>query len=308
MTSGCSEDRGDGDCELSCSVTSTGSYSSSLSCGSGSATTERDHFDAYGNPGTYQVTYANGETYRCSLDYDQTGDVVGIDCTSERGSCHDRESGAAGSGGMSGAGGSTSSGGTQNGTGGGEASCTDSDQCGGDLVGIWNVTSSCLKVAGEVDLLPVGIGCATAPITGGELHVTGTWAAHADGSYSDHTTTMGEEQFTLASECIERAAVIIECDDRLDDVIAAALGYSSVVCTGTEDRGCDCVATVQQEGTMGVPSLGPSTEGTCATSGHVVTTSGDPETKYSYCVLGSTMTMTPENTGRITTGMIVLEK
>jgi hypothetical protein len=187
----------------------------------------------------------------------------------------------------------------------GNTSCSNVKPCGGDLIGIWNVTSSCLKVMGQMDLLAIGIGCVSAPVTG-TLHVTGWWSADSDGSFSDHTTTTGVEQFTLAPQCIV-GGTMVHCSS-LDKVITL-LGYSSVICTDAADGGCNCAATVEQDGGMGVVSQNPSTRGNHTSSDNVVTTTdGQVDTPYSYCVSGSTLTMTPQTAMPITTGAIVLEK
>src|SRR4029077_8462017 len=60
--------------------------------------------------------------------------------------------GAAGSAGSSGGGGAG-------------GSCSNVTSCGGNLVGTWAVTSSCLKVTGSLDLSLVGAGCPSAPVT-----------------------------------------------------------------------------------------------------------------------------------------------
>src|SRR3954467_4012810 len=56
--------------------------------------------------------------------------------------------------------------------GGAGGSCSNVTACGGDVVGAWTVSSSCLQVAGQLDLSGTSVGCASAPATG-ELHVTG---------------------------------------------------------------------------------------------------------------------------------------
>jgi hypothetical protein len=104
-----------------------------------------------------------------------------------------------GTGGTPGTGGAVSSGGIS-GTGGLGTSCPNVTACGGNLVGTWTVTSSCLNVTGNLDLALVGAGCPSAPVTG-SLQVTGTWTANADGTYSDDTLTSGSEQFTLGPSC-----------------------------------------------------------------------------------------------------------
>ena len=76
-----------------------------------------------------------------------------------------------GTGGTPGSGGTVSTGGST-GTGGAGTSCPNVTACGGNLVGTWAVTSSCLKVTGNLDLSLVGAGCPSAPVTG-DLQVTG---------------------------------------------------------------------------------------------------------------------------------------
>jgi hypothetical protein len=186
--------------------------------------------------------------------------------------------------------------------------CSDVTPCGGNVVGTWNVTASCLNVTGQVDLSPIGIGCASASVTGGALHVTGTWTAHSDGTYSDGTTTTGAEQFTLAASCLDRAEVIMHCP-ALDEILQAALGYALVSCTDIAGGGCDCTATVNQQGGMGVALWNAPTIGAYTTSGNVVmTTGGQFNAPYSYCISEDTLAMTPQTTMPTTTGKIVLQR
>src|SRR3954451_5746556 len=96
---------------------------------------------------------------------------------------------SAGLGGSTGAGGSPGSAGTTGGGGSssGGAPCPSVTACGGDVVGTWTVSSSCLTVSGALDLSLVGAGCPTAPVAG-TLAVTVTFTANADGTYLDDTT------------------------------------------------------------------------------------------------------------------------
>jgi hypothetical protein len=89
--------------------------------------------------------------------------------------------------------------GTGGSTASGEPSCTNVTAtvvpCGGDLVGTWTVTPSCLSVSGELNLSLFGAGCPSVAATG-FLEVTGTWTANSDGTYSDDTITSGDEHLT----------------------------------------------------------------------------------------------------------------
>ena len=56
--------------------------------------------------------------------------------------------------------------------------------------------------------------------------MTGTWTANADGTYSDNTTTTGDEQFTLGPSCLVISSTPVTCDGAAS--IIKNLGYSSL--------------------------------------------------------------------------------
>jgi hypothetical protein len=209
-----------------------------------------------------------------------------------------------GSGALTGTGGG---GGTGAGGGGGTGpSCPGGTPCGGDLVGTWTVASSCLAVSGALDLSLIGAGCPSAPVTG-SLSVTGTFTANADGTYTDGTTTTGEEQFTLGPSCLVISSTPVTCSGAAG--IIKNLGYASVNCTSAPGGGCNCSATAQQTGGLGVLSVAPSTSSNYTTAGNVVTISNDGgDVRYSYCVAGTTLIVSPQGTTPTMTGTIVLQK
>jgi hypothetical protein len=208
--------------------------------------------------------------------------------------------GQRGSGGTAQSGGATGTGGA--GSGGG-AFCADVPPCGGDVVGNWTVTSSCLKVTGDVDVTMLGLTCTSVPVAG-TLQVSGTWTATSDGKYSDHTTTSGDEQLTVGDRCVMYAGTIVHCQDLKG--LFALLGHASFICTDDPTGFCLCQATVEQDGGIGLVSMEPSVSGQYTTSGNMITI--DSNTKYSYCVSGNTMTWTPQTTSPATTGTIVFQK
>src|SRR6185503_2122026 len=111
-----------------------------------------------------------------------------------------------GGAGASNAGGSSTPGGGGTsvvpGTGGaGPASCSSVNGCGGSVVGAWTVSSSCLKLSGEMDVSILSLSCPTVPVTG-SLTTTGSFVANADGTYVDNTTTTGSVTFPLAASCL----------------------------------------------------------------------------------------------------------
>ena len=234
-------------------------------------------------------------------------------------------SGAGGTGGSSGSGGGTHNGGSSSGgsignggslgSGGGAgtnqpadaATCSNVEPCGGDVVGIWTVTSSCLSVTGALDLSLVGAGCPSGPVTG-SLQVTGTWTANTNGTYSDGTTTSGDEQLTLAASCLVISSTQTNCAGAAS-LLPSGLGFSELNCPSATGGGCNCTGAVKQTGTLGFPSPAPTTSGNYTTSGNVITITGDSgDTQYAYCVSGNKMTMTPKSTNPTMTGAIVLQR
>ena len=175
--------------------------------------------------------------------------------------------------------------------------------CGGNVVGTWSVTSSCLTVSGTQDLTLAGLNCAPAPITG-SLQVTGTWTANADGTYTDDTTTTGTETFELAPACLMLSGTTTTCDGISGPL--QGLGFASVNCTtAAATGGCTCTATVHQMGGAGLVSVLASGSGNYETSGNTITIDGS--SPYSYCVAGNKMTWTPKPTSPTVTGTIVFQ-
>ena len=216
---------------------------------------------------------------------------------------------AMGTGGMGSAGSTSAAGGTA-GTGtnpgaGGvpTASCSNVTPCGGNVVGTWEVTSSCLNIDGTVDISGLGVGCKSANVKG-SLKVSGTWTAKADGTYADNTTTSGNETLELARECLDFSGLTITCDGLTGPL--QALGYSSVTCaSAATGGGCTCSATVQQAGGLGIVSVDPQKQGNYKTDANVL--SSDDTEKYPYCVMGNAMTLTPQTMMPMTTGTVVLQ-
>jgi hypothetical protein len=218
-------------------------------------------------------------------------------------------------GGMSGAsGGGAGLGGTPSGNGGGGgrpiASCDNVTACGGDVVGTYTVTSSCLTLSGVVDLSDSGLGCRAVPTTG-SLNVTGTLSASAAGmTISDDTTTSGDATVEMQPECANTSALVVQCAS-LGRPLEALLGYASVACVDSESAWCTCSVTFNQAGGMGSISTSPITSGSYTTLDNVLTVSdGSSETEYWYCSTGSTLMLSLKSVGKTgtVTGTIVLER
>jgi hypothetical protein len=209
-----------------------------------------------------------------------------------------------GSGGVSpkgGTAGSTGTGGTTNqgGAGGGAVSCPNVSPCGGSVVGTWNVTSSCLTWAGDMDVSLGTFGCKTVPANG-SLQTTGTLVVNADGTYSDQTTTTGAVTFPLSSTCLTVSSVAVTCEKT--EGTFKALGWTSATCTSTNGQ-CNCSLSTEQHGGPGfiAPYIEPEPRYT--TTGYELSLD---VLKYSYCASGNTLTLTPQTSGL--TGTVVFQK
>ena len=190
-----------------------------------------------------------------------------------------------------------------------EADCEAVAPCGGDVVGTWVVAGSCLPVSGVANMSGFGLGCTEAPITGA-LEVTGTWAANANGTFTDGTTTTGDSQIELPPSCLSVSGTTTSCD-RLGGALQV-LGYALVECVNAASGGgCTCAATVDQAGGLAMVAFGPPSSGTYTTANNVLTASaGSAANAYAYCVSGNQMLMTPQATGTTgaLTGTVVLVK
>jgi hypothetical protein len=193
-------------------------------------------------------------------------------------------------------------GGSNGGAGGGATDiCANIAPCGGDVVGTWTVTSSCLSVTGRLELGAFfGADCPSAPVTG-SLQVSGSWTAQADGTYVDNTNTTGHQQIALPASCLMYSGTLLTCDQ----VSAAiqAMGYSAATCASAPDGGCACEATLDQTGSAAQLSADPYTSGNFKAASNVITSDG--VTSYAYCVGGNKMTWTPQTPSPTTTGSIV---
>jgi len=217
--------------------------------------------------------------------------------------------GDTGVGGSTGVGGdATGAGGTATGTGGaGTDLCANVTACGGDVVGTWNVTGSCLAVSGDMDVSSFGLGCPTVTATG-TLTVTGSWTANGDGTYADNTTTSGTETLELPTTCLDVSGTHTTCS-RISAPLSS-VGFATVDCVdNAATAGCTCTCTIDQAGGLGVSPMYPSASGTYTTAGSTLTiTAGEQE--YSYCVEGTTLTVTPVSVGTTATitGSVELQR
>jgi hypothetical protein len=147
------------------------------------------------------------------------------------------------------------------------------------------------------------LGCPRIPATG-SLKVTGTWTANADGTYSDNTITTGSMTFPLSSSCLVVSSSPVECY-KMSDTFTSA-GWDTAPCSTDASSQCNCSATANQKGGIGVIFPNASTTGNYTTTGGVLNTDGEMD--YSYCVSGDTLTLTPKSKVLPLAGTIVLQR
>ncbi len=206
---------------------------------------------------------------------------------------------SSGAGGSAGAGGSVATGGSAGASGGGSggvALCSNVTPCGGELVGTWTVTASCLTATGEVDLSQSAIFC-TAPLVAGSLEVSGTWTARGDGTFLDETRTTGRHQLALGEDCKWfMGTTRISCE-KIGGALMG-LGYADASCVDDATTGgCTCEAVIDQPGpyaSTGGIGFAPNPEAypveAYSTDGDVLTIG---QASYSYCVSGTKLILTP---------------
>ena len=210
-------------------------------------------------------------------------------------------SGVAGSntpkGGTTGAGGSAGSGTSGSSGTAGAGTCSNVTACGGNVVGTWNVSASCLKLSGALDLPTAGLdprSCTSAPLTG-TLSVTGSLTINADETYTDNTTTTGSAHVDLAAGCLLISGTKIDCKGAATALEAA--GFRPATCTvAATGGGCSCDGMVNQTGGIGIPTPIPGTSGNYLAAGNTLTLTTDSgNTTHSYCSAGTTLTLTPQS-------------
>lgn len=200
-----------------------------------------------------------------------------------------------------GSGGSGGSGGGGNGSGG---QCSGDVSCGGNVVGTWDITSTCESGNSSSSQQ----GCTIQNIDASNLHETGSITFNADLSYSVTFTVSGSVNETVGSSCLTMGTTSLTCAD-----------FSSALQTILRSDGGDTISSVSCQGavTSCVCSFGYATttmteSGTYTTSGAMLTTTSTtststtsttgPETQ-SYCVQGATMTVASGALGSMMNGM-----
>ena len=154
----------------------------------------------------------------------------------------------------------------------GGLACGTVSACGGDIVGTWTVTQSCLTATEDLSSNCAGL---SADIS---FSVSGTATYNADHSYTAMVTGGGTTSYHYPSSCIPAGATCVQ----LGQALMGIGMYSSVTCTIDSAGVCNCVAVT--------PSTSSNETGTYSTSGTTLTTTPSGAVSSGpYCVHGNVL-------------------
>lgn len=160
--------------------------------------------------------------------------------------------------------------------------CKNAAACGGNIVGTWEITSSCVSVSASM----FNEDCPTATVSGSDIKITGAVTYSADMTYMTNTTMSGSAAVTLPVECLTSNGVTVTCA-QLNQVFAADPNSPPVNCV-TAGTGCKCTITLENQasteaGTYTTTAAGLLTE----------TPTGESADESDYCVKGTGLTLSP---------------
>ena len=153
-------------------------------------------------------------------------------------------------------------------------SCDSVPACGGDIVGTWKVTDSCVSFAGDgsrsfCPRLPLSL----------DLSVDGTVTYGADKTYQQTGTFTFEAELHFPTSCLTIAGTTMTCDQLATYERTTNPVYQSLTCRA-ESAGCACTGQ-----SIDLPA---DESGTWTTSGNVLTSTHDGKSESSpYCVTGA---------------------
>jgi hypothetical protein len=177
-------------------------------------------------------------------------------------------------------------------------SCGNAEPCGGDIVGDWTITSSCLSFTGAS---PLGDSCPDATIDAGGIKLRGTMSFKADMTYTEMLTISGSMTLTFPPSCLTYNGITLTCA-QLDQAVKQAQAQDpdpsiqSISCSGSGS--CRCTAVMAPDTN--------TTPGTYTTSGSTLVQDGTDSS--GYCVQGSQLHLSAMDMGQGVAGSLVLKK
>jgi hypothetical protein len=185
----------------------------------------------------------------------------------------------------------------------GGGTCANAAACGGDIVGSWKITSSCISF--DASSMVPNMGCPGLTSRASGFQVTGSGTYAADMTYTGTTTLTGNVVVTVPASCLMQQGITLTCA-QLQQALQADMDtteFSSVTCAGS--GGCSCTMVMVPQTSSG--------SGTYTTTGAGLLTemeTGGDTSQSDYCVKGTTLTVSPRAMPGMTgvSGTITLTK
>jgi hypothetical protein len=167
------------------------------------------------------------------------------------------------------------------------AACTNTPACGGNIVGTWKITDSCV---GSGDLLEPATDCPGQTGSTSNFQITGTLVYNADDTYTATTSSTGNVIIKYPNTCLTTNG--ITCDELsqgvMEELDMPGAAFTAGSCAAAPTA-CVC--------TLAIDSAGSIENGTYTTTAAGVLTqtpNGGDIGNSSYCVKGSTLTLSPD--------------
>jgi hypothetical protein len=174
---------------------------------------------------------------------------------------------------------STADGGGGGGSGGSTsgALCSATPTCGGDVVGTWTITDSCVRFAFDLGSTCAGLTAA------GTVTYTGSATYNSNLTYTQTATSGATFQYQFPAACVSG-----NCAQTQAALASSGAGLTNIACRDAGGGGCTCDATI--------PASSSNETGIYSVSGGILSTTHAGTTdQTTYCVTGATMQQRPSD-------------
>jgi hypothetical protein len=167
------------------------------------------------------------------------------------------------------------------------AACTNTPACGGNIVGTWKITDSCV---GSGDLLEPADDCPGQTGSTANFKITGTLVYNADQTYTAITSSTGNVVIKYPNTCLTTNGITCAALSQgvMDELAMPGATFTAGSCAAAPTA-CVC--------TLAIDSASAVEKGVYTTTAAGVLTQeptgGDIGTS-SYCVTGNTFTLSPD--------------
>lgn len=163
--------------------------------------------------------------------------------------------------------------------------CANSAACGGDIVGTWKITSTCVSATGAMG---DSATCPASTVSASHLTIIGSTTYNADMTYTQAGKLNGMATIVLPASCFTSQGVTFTCDQLNQTFQMNPTPGISIHCTGSSSCSCDETLSdfdSSESGTYTTTAAGVLTE----------TPTGGSATVSDYCAKGTTLTESPHS-------------